>query len=393
MGEMQHQPGADPAGAPGPGGGRALLQIRGAARRPTASSSTAAEQQHRVWAIRTRPRSPRSTTALADGRGTDRRRAPPVRRLPAAAGVEPRHRVGPRSGDARRPGRHPAVPRTRSIAPSAASPSPTSRLPPSVPAVPCAREPASRHSLTSHPGRWSLTDCRDAGPWSHRRQVPASSWSSGCTEPLVPALADGARRRSAFHHTADEALGQSRVEHGARCCCRRRTSSGCWDRASDAAACCPRRRRRSSRSRAWASSCARCATNDPRRADLDLHPGPATGRGGEEPAPHGSLDLHHVSLAPRACRAARSSVPCRALECVHTLLRLVSWRSVDHHPEAREHAPARQGPLLSLRAQATHETHLFTGSTADCADIAHHLQAARCLPPPTTGQPRPQHCG
>ncbi len=52
-----------------------------------------------------------SRESLAERSSRDRRRPPPVRRLPAAPAGSSGHRLGPRPRHARRPGRHPALPR------------------------------------------------------------------------------------------------------------------------------------------------------------------------------------------------------------------------------------------------------------------------------------------
>ena len=77
-----------------------------------------AGQRQRIWAIRSEDVLARIGDAAGRCPVPARRRSPPLRGLPASAGGAPGHRLGRRSGDARRPGRHPPLPRRHPPDPS-----------------------------------------------------------------------------------------------------------------------------------------------------------------------------------------------------------------------------------------------------------------------------------
>ena len=338
-----------------------------------------AEQRHRVWA---HPRPPTSCDLLADAlapaRGPDRRRPPPVRGLPAAAAAAARAGHGPRPGDAGRPGRHPAVPRRDPPGPRRHVARRRCRAAAERGRVRAARPP-TRHGRRARSRPTPLVvDRRHALGDAPARRLGATGPRSRCSTRTSCRPSTGRRRRIGYHHAVDEALAA--VGRGAGVAVLmpapdfdqvlrdRRRPTGC----------CRRRPRRSSPSPASGCSSARCATNEPARGHLHLHPRrrAAAGRknrrrSARSPRPRRRPPGRHRAPSPRpATRRTRARRPC----CRDR----PPARPRHHHPERPHRVAAGQHPLLGL-----------LGHPADQADLVDRRRSARpssavltCTSPP-----------
>ncbi len=242
---------APPPSAPSSGG-----SLAGA---PDHEFTDRAEQRNRVWAIRDADGQADSAEAAGRLPRPDRRRAPPVRGLPAHAGDPPGHRGRPRAGHAGRPGRHAAVPRRDPPGPGRARRSTA------------LQKAAAGHGVVHGPQfRRRCRRARPGHPRGHRRHdlgdlrlylADGRAAVEVLHEALLPALPTPPARVG-YHHSVDDTLAQPPRRRGrgrAHAGDRTTTSSaGSWP----TTACSRRRPPPSSPSRAWACSCARCATDD-----------------------------------------------------------------------------------------------------------------------------------